>query len=133
MYTFNRLPGAARNYKQPGKKLRPRDAYVAYLTSRNGPGFHSTREAMRAQAVETAAYGPDPRGEYDPYRHVLRTLSRMSARTRKRIEHAFDEFSQRNFRPHLPRGQRRVFDAMCRAESIERCLQADANMLRNAR
>lgn len=125
------LNGRQRGYREPGKRLLPRDAHDAYeITSMK---LHGLRELQAQRIAESKAYGPDPcrtAQDFDPFASALRKLNALSGRKRKLAE----ALGYTNGTPPqgAPRSIRRVVEAMVQAERIELCVDHDQKMLANA-
>lgn len=126
MYDEFKLSGAQRGYKQPGKKLLPRDSQVAAAC---GHMKCSKREYMRGVAAETAHYGKQYPAEAHE-RKFDKAFAALNVRQRKVFERMVEL-------GHAPlAGQRRMcraFDAMTEYDQIERCIAAEDAMWANAK
>lgn len=128
MYDFNNLPAAARGYKQPGRKLKPRDSHTAHMLQM--ARVHSVRELIRITEAEVAAYGPQPQRP-DEFK-ANKLLDGLSTRYQRMVTELFErEVDWRHLWRKYPR-LARTLRAMQHTTSIELCIQADQQLWRNA-
>ena len=116
------LSGDQRNYRKPGKRLLPRDAYTAHECSRHGL---SKRALYREHAIEAAAYGERP--ERDAWELKFeREFESLPKRLNKRVVKALDAKQ-----PPTTARLRRAYNAAVEYDQIIKCIEHDARMLRN--
>lgn len=126
LYDEFTLTARERGYCTPGKKLQPRFAYDAAERS-------PMREVRKARAIENKAmhemYGDNH--EIDAHwRKYHKAMDALSTRRRKFVETALEgEWGSQT----MPgRAMRRAYLAAIECDQIERCIDADQLMWRNA-
>lgn len=130
------LTAAQRGYKQPGKRLLPRDGYDAHEIIHYK--LHGLRELDAQRRKEASAYDDEERtaytrykGDFDPFASAARKLKALSGRRRKLAE----AMGYLNASPPqaTPRSVLRVVEAMDQAQRIEACIHHDQMMLSNCK
>ena len=132
------LTAKQRNFKKPGAKLRPRDAYTAGCIAPNG--YRNSAECKRAWAAEHKAMGgwegmrPSlSRSE----KRVIKLKKGMSGRAIKRVHRALGWYETMPKQYHAfvlenCRNMKRLYNYMTDVRMEAEIKAIDARMLRNA-
>lgn len=129
------LKGAQRNYRTPGAKLKPRDAYDAHRADHRGC---SSKQLRKDDAIEARAMGySDPQHMTYAERRVERLKRSVSTRAYKRAVALVNGATS-----HAPNGncalfvhgaaQQRLINAMLEHVRVEHAIEWDRKTLANA-
>lgn len=124
------LSGRQRNYRTPGAKLKPRDAYTAHMMA---GAYRNRRQMRRADAHEARVMGY--RSREDAYERKLKSLS---SRARKLVLSVLNSQCTERTRGYqepitvIGRQRQRVINAAINHVNVQAAIEWDRKTLANA-